>query len=398
MNEKTGNGISLCKMKKKNSRLCILFVITISLSIGWSKVQAKTSSQDQREQQVVVIPSDSLSTPQVQTDTLRVAISPVSPFAFHKGEEWTGFSIDLWDAIAKRLGVNYEWIVVKSRAEQLEAVQSGKADIAMAAVPITPEWEQVYDFSVPYFDSGLQIMVSSRTSPSLLGTLRSLPYGTLLRFFALVLVIVFVLAHVLLFEERRNNPNFPKGYLRGLSEALWGVMMIIATGEHGDRDAPNIVKRLMVAFMWLLGIVFVAQFTATVTSSLTVKQLQSTIQGPGDLPGKTIATVTGSIAAQYLTKIGMPYTEIPSALEGLDTLRQGKVQAIVFEAPTLQYLASTRGGGVLQVVGPIFQPQKYAIATMIGSPLRKQINEVLLTMYQDGSYEEIHAKYFSVNK
>ena len=81
-------------------------------------------------------------------------------------------------------------------------------------------------------------------------------------------------------------------------------------------------------------------------------------------------------------------------MEGLDTLRQGKVQAIVFEAPTLQYLAATRGGGVLQVVGPIFQPHKYAIGMAIGSPLRKQINEILLTMYQDGTYEDIHAKYF----
>jgi polar amino acid transport system substrate-binding protein len=362
-------------MKKYITRFTLMIVVITCLTLGWSIVRAQTPTNENQS-------------------VLRVAISPVSPFAFHKGEEWTGFSIDLWDTIAKQLGVNYEWVVVKSRAEQLEAVQSGKADIAMAAVPITPEWEQMYDFSVPYFDSGLQIMVSTQSNPSVLGTLRSLPYGTLLRFLALVLIVMFVLAHVLLFEERRNNPNFPKGYLRGLSEALWGVMLIIATGEHGDRDTPNIIKRLMVAFMWLLGIIFIAQFTATVTSSLTVQQLQSSIQGPGDLPGKTIATVPGSIAAQYLTNLGLTYTEIPSVVEGLDTLRQGKVQAIVFEAPTLQYLSATRGGGVLQVVGPIFQPQKYAIGMAIGSPLRKQINEILLTMYQDGTYEDIHAKYF----
>jgi polar amino acid transport system substrate-binding protein len=118
-----------------------------------------------------------------------------------------------------------------------------------------------------------------------------------------VLVIVFGLAHVRLIEGWRNNPDFPRGYLRGLSEALWGVMLIVATGEHGDRDTPNSVKRLMVASMWLLGIVFVAQFTATVTSSLTVQKLQSTIQGPHDLPGKTIATVPGGIAAKYLKAV-----------------------------------------------------------------------------------------------
>jgi polar amino acid transport system substrate-binding protein len=380
-------------MNKIRFHLIILIVITFSLIFGWTMVHAQTGSNGTPE----VSP---LATPVVQQQGkhLRVAISPVSPFAFHKGEEWTGFSIDLWDAIAKRLGVTYEWVVVKSRAEQLNAVQRGEADIAVAAVQITPEWEQSYDFTVPYFDSGLQVMVNAQSSHSLIDTLKSLPIGTLLKFFGIVLVIVVILANVLWIEERLNNPNFPKEYLRGMSEALWGVMLIIATGEHGDRDAPNIVKRLMVALMWLLGIVFIAQFTATVTSSLTVQQLQSDIHGPDDLPGKKIATVSGSIAAQYLTNFGLSYTEIPSVVEGLDTLRSGQVQAIVFEAPTLQYLAATRGGGALQVVGPIFQPQKYAIASVIGSPLRKQINEVLLTMYQDGTYEEIHAKYFSSGK
>jgi len=373
-----------------NNKLKILIAIIFSLLFGWTMVHAQTGSNGTPQAPPLATPVD-----QQQGEHLQVAISPVSPFAFHKGEEWTGFSIDLWDAIAKRLGVTYEWVVVKSRAEQLDAVQRGVADVAAAAVAITPEWEQQYDFSVPYFDSGLQIMVNTQASHSLIDTLKSLPIGTLLKFIGIVLVVVVILAHVLWIEERRNNPNFPKGYLQGISEALWGVMLIIATGEHGDRDAPNIIKRLIIAFMWLLGIVLIAQFTATVTSSLTIQQLESTIQGPDDLPGKKIATVSGSIAAQYLTNVGLSYTEIPSVVEGLDKLRSGEVQAIVFEAPTLQYLAATKGGSALQVVGPIFQPQKYAIATAIGSSLRKQINEALLTMYQDGTYEDIHAKYFS---
>jgi polar amino acid transport system substrate-binding protein len=335
---------------------------------------------------------------QVQPRPLRVAISPIVPFAFHQGDEWTGFSIDLWDAIARRLRVDYEWVEVTSRAEQLEAVQRGDADIAIAAVPMTPESELAFDFSMPILDSGLQIMVGSQSKHPMLDTLRSFPYRTILQFFATVLVIVFVLANVLWFVERRSNPLFQKGYVRGLGEGLWGVMLIIATGEHGDRDVPNIVKRLIVASMWLLGVLLVAQFTATVTSSLTVQQLQSTIQGPGDLPGKIIATVPGSLAAKYLTELGLPYTEIPSVVQGLDKLFQDQAQAIVFEAPTLQYLAAKRGRGVLQIAGPIFRPQKYGIAMAAGSPLRKQINETLLKMYEDGAYEDIHGKYFSQGK
>jgi len=76
-------------------------------------------------------------------------------------------------------------------------------------------------------------------------------------------------------------------------------------------------------------------------------------------------------------------------------LMQGQVQAIVFDAPTLQYWAARRGKGVLQVVGPLFRPEKYGIAVAEGSPLRKQINAALLQLYEDGKYEEIYNKWFS---
>ena len=68
---------------------------------------------------------------------------------------------------------------------------------------------------------------------------------------------------------------------------------------------------------------------------------------------------------------------------------------MVFDAPTLQYLAAKRGNGVLRVVGPIFAAQKYGIAVPDGSPLRKRINKALLEMYEDGRYRALYNKWFS---
>jgi ABC-type amino acid transport substrate-binding protein len=50
------------------------------------------------------------------------------------------------------------------------------------------------------------------------------------------------------------------------------------------------------------------------------------------------------------------------------------------------------------LVGPIFRPEKYAIAVSIGSPLRKRINEVLLTMQADGTLEDITRKWFATGR
>ena len=44
----------------------------------------------------------------------------------------------------------------------LEEVRSGKADFGIAAIAITPEREEQFDFSEPILNAGLQIMVRSQ--------------------------------------------------------------------------------------------------------------------------------------------------------------------------------------------------------------------------------------------
>jgi len=46
------------------------------------------------------------------------------------------------------------------------------------------------------------------------------------------------------------------------------------------------------------------------------------------------------------------------------------------------------------VVGPIFQDESYGIALPTGSPLREPINEALLTLRQDGTYDAICERWF----
>ena len=332
--------------------------------------------------------------------TLRVGTGQIPPFVLRQGGELTGFSVDLWSALARRLNANFQLVEMglHSEKEQLQAVQHGDADAAISAIAMTAEREELVDFSLAYFDSGLQIIVRDQNDNPFLTTIGSLFSPAIGQLVGAGIIIVFLLGNLLWLVERRSNPHFQRGYLPGIIDGLWGVTLIIATGEHGDRDTPSPIKRLTVAFMWLFGVVLIAQFTATVTSSLTVQQIQASIQGPGDLPGKKIGTVPGSIAAEYLRQAGLRFIDVMNADDGYDMLVQGRVQAIVYDAPTLQYWAAKRGKGVFQVVGPIFRPEKYGIAVAPGSPLRKQINEALLKMYADGSYEDIYAKWFSQGK
>ncbi len=306
-----------------------------------------------------------------------------------------GFSVELWNEVARRMGVEYSWSMRAPETDLLEAVRRGEADVAIAAIAMTPGGEKLVDFSHPYFDSGLQIMVRAHDETRLLATLRSVPWLTLVQLLGIAVVVFLVLANVLWLIERRSNPDFQKPYVRAFGEALWGTMLIIATGEHGDRAAPGVVKRVAVASMWLLGVVLIAQLTATVTSSQTVQRLRSVINGPDDLPGKSIATLPGSSAADYLSQRGLAFLAVNSGPDAIRMLERGEVQAVVFDAPTVQYWVAQQDGAHIEVVGPVFRPEKLGMAVAEGSPLRKRIDLALLGLYQDGTYERIRAKWFS---
>jgi ABC-type amino acid transport substrate-binding protein len=79
-------------------------------------------------------------------------------------------------------------------------------------------------------------------------------------------------------------------------------------------------------------------------------------------------------------------------------LTDGALQAVVFDAPTIQYWVAKEGGATVQVIEPIFRPEKYGIVVAEGSPLRKAINLALLELRDDGTYQKLYAQWFSPNK
>lgn len=81
------------------------------------------------------------------------------PFEF-KGKDgnYTGFDIDLWAEIAKRIGVEYELRPMDFNG-LIPGLTTGNLDVALAAIFIKAEREKAIDFSHPYFRAGLKVMV-----------------------------------------------------------------------------------------------------------------------------------------------------------------------------------------------------------------------------------------------
>src|SRR5437667_9993220 len=110
-------------------------------------------------------------------------------------------------------------------------------------------------------------MVRPPREGRLLELFDSIPWAAIGELFGVAILIMLLLANVLWLIERRNNPNFRKKYLPAIGEGLWGSMLIIATGEHGDRDAPNVIKWIAVVDIWMLGVHIVGKLTTSGTYS-----------------------------------------------------------------------------------------------------------------------------------
>ena len=149
---------------------------------------------------------------------LHVATGRIAPFVIEEDGRLTGFSIDLWNELARRLRMEFVWTDVGSSADQIQAVRRGDADVAISAITMTQEREKVVDFSHPYFDSGLQIMVRARNESSLLDTIRLHPWADIGELFGASIFIMLVLAHVLWLVERRSRRSSGRGYVPEIGE------------------------------------------------------------------------------------------------------------------------------------------------------------------------------------
>src|ERR1700682_5579626 len=97
---------------------------------------------------------------------VRVVTKPVEPFSFTQNAKLAGFSIDLWEAVAKEAGFQSDLRQVQPVPQRLEALKAREADVAIAAISITAERHAFMDFSQPYYDAGLQIMVATNAQSS----------------------------------------------------------------------------------------------------------------------------------------------------------------------------------------------------------------------------------------
>jgi ABC-type amino acid transport substrate-binding protein len=168
----------------------------------------------------------------------------------------------------------------------------------------------------------------------------------------------------------------------------------MATVGYGDQPPKSVVGRMLAIFWMFAAIIIVANLTASISSNLTVQELRGSINGPEDLIGKRVATVRGTTASQYLSSVQLTAVDVDTIDDAYRHLKGNEVDAVVFDSPILRNYAVSGGEGRVRVVGPVFRREDYGIAMVLGSPYRLAINRALLQVMEDGTYGQIHLRWF----
>jgi polar amino acid transport system substrate-binding protein len=334
-----------------------------------------------------------------ETAEIRAVAILVPPAVMEQNGTLAGFSIELWNAIAAQLKLKTSYQIMPDLGALKDALRSKRADVVLSPVFITSELEEVFDFSLPVMNAGLQIMVldtgqRAHIRGPLWDMLRLMFSRTTVLWLGMALLLVLIPAHLVWLFERRQLTGAisSRYYFPGIFQAIfWAISTLTSQASEMPHQW---VGRTFAIFWMFAGVIFVAFYTAQLTTTLTVEQIRGAIEGPGDLPGKRVATLAHSPAVDYLREQNAQVQDFPAIDQLFKALLDKKVDAVVASGPVLLYYAAHEGKGRVKVVGLEFNSAPVAFMVQLDSPLRRKIDVAMAKLRENGTYPQLYEKWF----
>ncbi|MBT8374112.1 MAG: transporter substrate-binding domain-containing protein [Deltaproteobacteria bacterium] len=305
---------------------------------------------------------------------------------------YTGFDSELWEQIAKELKLEFNYRLTDKWRITSDLVE-GKADIAFSCMPITREWEETIDFSHPYLESGLRILILNKSTFSMKQTLKSIFSPLFFKILGALFVFIFICGNAVWYVEKGGRIISGR-YFTGILEAFWYVLVTMTTVGYGDVVPRKWFGRLIALFIMFIGIGFFGWVIAQFSSVITVQRLHADIESSQELQNRVVATVEFTPSVRRLNKLGAIVVPVAKIDEAYELLLKEKVDAVVFDSPSILYYERYEGAGKVKAVGLPFGIQYYGFMFPEGSELRELVNRTLLKLKENGTYDGIYEKWF----
>ena len=325
---------------------------------------------------------------------IRVALWVSPPFVMKTESGFGGFAVELWEYTASKLALRFEYTPVATLPELLRLVSTGETDIAVTSLTITHDRLQRMDFTQPWFDTGLRLMISEKRDVGFRHLVGKLKDGGHLRAYTWIAIAVLAATIVLTVVDRIFDPAFPRDWSRGLAESLYQVTSVVTSGRAPHKPLFGAFGRVVAALWMVVGVAVVAYVVSSVTSVMTASTLTSQVTSTADLPGKTVGVLGGSVAEAFAIDAALSVQAFDSLDAAVDALVKKRVSAVIGDAPDLEYYDKTHPDLPITVVGAIFRPEKYGFALPLRSPLGRDVSRQIVAARESGFLARLRSKYF----
>jgi len=326
-------------------------------------------------------------------NTLQVAVYDFPPCVIlDGGKKPVGFDIEIFEEITKRADLKIKYIVPNSFSDLLSGMEKGVYDAAISGITITGERENKFDFSHPYLNSGLSICVNKESDVNLLKVL-SKYFNQMKSPIYLFFMFLFLCAIAIWVAERGRL--FHKNLIKGISDGIYWAVTTITTVGYGDKTPQTPIGKIITTIVMLVGIAFIFPYiVASMNTALQSEKSESAINSIEDLIDKRVATEKSTTAEAFLKTLNCKLTLTEHIDDAYNLLNDNKIDAVIFDMPTLKYYVNKYGKKKCKIVGDMFDRQSYGFALKQNSPYREILNENLVDFMRSDDYWNLHKKWF----
>ncbi|KAK1175995.1 glutamate receptor ionotropic, delta-2-like [Acipenser oxyrinchus oxyrinchus] len=350
----------------------------------------------------------------------------VSENVLGKPNKYRGFSIDVLDALSSYLGFKYEIYVApdhKYGSPQADGAWNGligelvfkRADVGISALTITPDRENVVDFTTRYMDYSVGVLLkkAERTVDmfACLAPFDLSLWGCIAGTVLLVGILVYLLNWF-------NPPRLQMGSMTSttLYNSMWFVYGSFVQ-QGGEVPYTTLAARMMMGVWWLFALIVISSYTANLAAFLTITRIGNSIQSLQDLSKQTgipYGTVLDSAVYDHVRTKGMnPFerdsmysqmwkminrtsnaeNNVEESQEGIRRVRYGNF-AFIWDAAVLEYVAINDADCSFYTVWNRVVDRGYGIALQHGSPYREIFSQRILELQQNGDMDVLKHKWW----
>ncbi|XP_072120549.1 glutamate receptor ionotropic, delta-2-like [Mobula birostris] len=366
--------------------------------------------------------------------TLRVVTVLVAPFVmvseniFGQPKEFYGFSMDVLNALSEHLGFKYQ-IYQAPDNQYGKLLSNGKwdgmigelinkrADIAVSALTITPERENVVDFTGRFMDYTLGFLLKKPEQKVDMFTCLE-PFD--LTVWACIIGTLFIIGLlVCMFSWVKPSPlQIGSVTSTTLYNAAWLVYgSFVQQGTGGEVPLNTLAVRLLMGFWWLFVFIIISTYTANLTAILTSNRIESPVRSFQDLAKQTdvpYGTVLDSEVLQIIKTKGRNPFELEQTYahlwnmmnktnglencvkkihDGIQRVKSGNY-AFIWDVAALEYVAENEPDCAFVTARNSKVDRGYGIALQDGSPYRDIFSQSLLELEQSGELDGLKQKWW----